>query len=323
MERKNKVFLVHLSSLKTKGLFSSTDKKEERAKEQERCCKAVLSWFGRRMGAFDIHYSLIGIFCEGKSVYMDKINMLIDRFDIGAVFIGHPDLPIHEKQLRANIFKINRRMGFVWDKSFLKQSIHNADVTQLKSYDESTGLSGYEAKLETDYVEYRFLVPPQYNEFEKSVIVAETCGQPVPMAAKEELIRMTSDVLHEEERKISRPHSREALKEEKVREHAARKESLHDVYGRRRESEREREREIPIEHEMPRDTLVQQQLPEQLPISSQQQPFSSQQVPISSQQVPISSQQQEWTQGNLPEPLEAKKASQLQEQQGTQRDVSV
>jgi hypothetical protein len=229
MERKNKVFLVHLSSLKTKGLFSSSDKKEERARDQERCCKAVLSWFGRRMGAFDIHYSLIGIFCEGKSVYMDKINMLIDRFDIGAVFIGHPDLPIHEKSLRANVFKMNRRMGFVWDKSFLKQSIHNSDVSLLKSYDESTGLSGYDAKLETDYVEYRFLVPPQYTDFEKSVIVAETCGQPVPMAAKEELIRKTSagDIgKHPEEgRKLSK---RDIIKEEKAREHHAKAASSGD-----------------------------------------------------------------------------------------------
>jgi hypothetical protein len=192
MERKNKVFLLHMSSLKTKGLFASSDKKEERARDQERCCKGVLSWFGRRMGAFDIHYSLIGIFSEGKSTYMDKINMLIDRFEIGAVFIGDPDIPIHTSNIRVNVFKMNRRMGFVWDKSFLKQSIHNADISQLKSYDESTGLSGYEAKLETDYVEYRFLVPPQYTDLEKSVIIAETCGQPVPIAAKEELIRKSS-----------------------------------------------------------------------------------------------------------------------------------
>lgn len=192
MERKNKVFLLHLCSLKPKGIFPSSEKKEGRATEQESYCKAALSWFGRRMGAFDIHYSLIGVFCENKNMYMDKIHMVIDRFDIGTVFLGNPDWVSHSSHIRANIFHVNRRMGFVWDKSFLKASIHNVDVSSLKSYDESTGLSGYEAKLETDYVEYRFLVPPQYTEFEKSVIIAETCGQPVPMAAKEELIRKTS-----------------------------------------------------------------------------------------------------------------------------------
>jgi len=112
---------------------------------------------------------------------------------------------------------MNRRMGFVWDKSFLKSSIHNADVSVLKSYDESTGHSGYDAKLETDYVEYRFLIPPQYTDFEKSVIIGETCGQPVPMAAKEELIRKTSaGELPQEGRKVSR---RDVLKEEKEKAH--------------------------------------------------------------------------------------------------------
>jgi hypothetical protein len=87
MERKNKVFLVHLSSLKTKKLFTSSDKKEDRAKEQEkyfpcigahhvsfsshsRCCKSVLAWFGRRMGTLvlstlsDFLFSLLIIPCS-------------------------------------------------------------------------------------------------------------------------------------------------------------------------------------------------------------------------------------------------------------------
>jgi len=215
-ERKNKVFLLHLSNLKTKGFWTSNEKKEERAKEQERCCKAVLAWFGRRMGAFDIHYALIGIFCESKAAYVDKINMLIDRFDITSVFVGNPNLAVSSGNLRANVFRMNRRMGFVWDKSFLKQSIHNADVSQIKSYDESTGLSGYEAKLETDYVEYRFLMTPQYTDFERAVITAETCGQPIPLEAHEQLIRKQSaEQLRRDEdelKKVSKPHSRDALK---------------------------------------------------------------------------------------------------------------
>jgi hypothetical protein len=79
--------------------------------------------------------------------------------------------------------------------------------------------------LETDYVEYRFLQSPQYTDFEKSVIVAETCGQPVPIAAKEELIRKASleHIQDPEElqqgKKVSRPHSRDAIKEEKHGHH--------------------------------------------------------------------------------------------------------
>jgi hypothetical protein len=67
--------------------------------------------FCSQLGAFDIHYSLIGIFCESKSAYMDKINMLIDRFDIGAVFTGDNDLKLESAHIRANVFKWNRRMG--------------------------------------------------------------------------------------------------------------------------------------------------------------------------------------------------------------------
>jgi hypothetical protein len=44
---------------------------------------------------------------------MDKIHMLIDRFDIGAVFIGDPELPVHTANIRANVFKMNRRMGML------------------------------------------------------------------------------------------------------------------------------------------------------------------------------------------------------------------
>jgi len=334
MERKNKVFLVHLSSLKTKKLFTSSDKKEDRAKERERRCKSVLAWFGRRMGAFDIHYSLIGIFCESKSAYMDKINMLIDRFDIGAVFTGDNDLKLESAHIRANVFKWNRRMGFVWDKSFLKQSIHNTDTSLLKSYNESTGLSGYEAQLDTDYVEYRFLVPPTYTDFERAVIIAETCGQPVPMAAKEELIRKTSAEPMIDEVPEERPIKGKHVKGE---ERTSRKGSLQDL----REKERAREELINAPIVQQSGFREQQPISQQSPLREPQSMQQSQQQPIAEQAVGegwektkqgeqqptarIDIQDRELPQVQiLPPPEERKKAQEEAEVQGgAQRDVSV
>jgi hypothetical protein len=44
-------------------------------------------------------------------------------------------------------------------------------------------------------VEYRFLSPQQYSEFERAVIIAETRGQPIPTEPieREEKVRRTSD----------------------------------------------------------------------------------------------------------------------------------
>jgi len=171
------MFILHLAVIKT-GWTSSTEKKQGTYEEKEKRMKAVLSWFGNRCGAFEIPYSLIGVYCKARSAFPDKINMLVDRFEIGTVFLGNPKDAFDSKILRANVFRINRRMGFVYDKTFLKQSIIGCDITQISSYEE--GISRYEAKLETDYVEYRFLKPQYYSEFDRAVIVAETRGQPVP-----------------------------------------------------------------------------------------------------------------------------------------------
>lgn len=73
--------------------------------------KCVLSYFGRRCGAFEIPFSLIGIYCKARSAIADKINMLIDKLDIGAVFLGNPKDTFDSKILRANVFRINRKMG--------------------------------------------------------------------------------------------------------------------------------------------------------------------------------------------------------------------
>jgi hypothetical protein len=191
-------------------------------------------------------------------------------------------------------------------------------------------------------VEYRFLVPPTYTDFERAVIIAETCGQPVPMAAKEELIRKTSvePLLHD----VPEERPREKGKHVKGEERTSRKESLQDL----REKERARE-------ELINAPIVQQsgfQQPQWSQPSQFREPQSMQQAPLrepqslpQSQQAPISEPVGEgWEQTKqeqptaridikdrelpqvqiLPPPEERKKAQEEMEvQRSAQRDVSV
>jgi hypothetical protein len=204
----NKMYLLHLSSLKA-GFFTSTDKKEETAKTEEKCCKTILSWYGRRCWAYGITFNQIGIFCEkdSKSSYNDKLSMIIDRFEIGGIFVGNPkmDLP---SRLRANVFRINRRMGTLPDKYYLKELIHAAEISNLKSFDESSGISGLEAKIDNDFVEYRFVDEPQISDQERTYIVAEINGEPTPRTQTlDEILPLTTNTekMNEEENVEDKP----------------------------------------------------------------------------------------------------------------------
>jgi hypothetical protein len=177
-DKKNKLYLLHLSNLHS-GLFTSNEKKEERSKDQESCTKSILTYFGKRLIAYDIPFHLIGAFCETKSHYSEKIASLTDRFLIGGIFIGTQKITI-PSNLKSNVFRINRRMGFLPDKSYLKDIIHNTDCSYLKSLDETTGLVGYESKLDSDFLEYRFVQEPVFEYLEKEIIVAEMNGEQRP-----------------------------------------------------------------------------------------------------------------------------------------------
>jgi len=126
--------------------------------------------------------------------------MLVDSFDIGGIFVGTHKINI-PSTLRANVFRINRRMGFLPDKSFLKELLHS-EGGNLVSYDEQldhkqTGLKGYEAKVDTDFVEYRFLKEPYFDAHEKEATVAEIYGE--TMRAKAKTSQIKKDVhLHED-----------------------------------------------------------------------------------------------------------------------------
>jgi hypothetical protein len=182
-DKKNKLYILHLSNLHS-GLFTSNEKKEERSKDQETCTKSILSYFGKRLVAYDIPFHLVGAFCETKSGYSEKIASLVDRFLIGGIFIGTQEITI-PSNLKSNVFRINRRIGFLPDKMYLKEIIHNTDCSNLKSLDETTGLSGFESKLESDFLEYRFVTEPQFEYLEKETIISEINGEPRPKFKKE------------------------------------------------------------------------------------------------------------------------------------------
>jgi len=71
-------------------------------------------------------------------------------------------------------------MGTLPDRSYLKELIHSCDYSNLKSFDETTGISGFEAKLDNDFVEYRFILEPAITDQEKSFTIAEINGEPTP-----------------------------------------------------------------------------------------------------------------------------------------------
>jgi hypothetical protein len=177
-EKRNKLYLVHFSNLHS-GIFTSNEKKEEKSKGRESHTKSILSYFGKRLIAYDIPFHLIGLFCESKSAYSDKIAFLVDRFEIGGIFVGTHKITI-PSNLRANVFRINRRMGFLPDKLYLKEIIRTTDASNLKSLDETTGLVNVEAKLETDFLEYRFVNEPQFGPLERETVIAEINGEQRP-----------------------------------------------------------------------------------------------------------------------------------------------
>ena len=70
-----------MSNIK-QNYFTGKEKKQENLSKQERCCKAVLSYYGKRAEVFEIPYMLIGCYCNDRSEYESKISFLVDRFEI-------------------------------------------------------------------------------------------------------------------------------------------------------------------------------------------------------------------------------------------------
>jgi hypothetical protein len=103
---------------------------------------------------------------------------LVDRFEITTVFSGSKKLNL--TNLRVNIFYINRTMGYIQDKSYLKDRIHHEDSTNLKSFNDISNRTGYKIKLETDSVEYRFINPLVLKDQERSTIIREIIGNVYP-----------------------------------------------------------------------------------------------------------------------------------------------
>jgi len=261
-EKKNVMYLVHLSNLKS-GFFTSTEKKEEQAKAQERSCKSVLAWFGRRCCAYGIPFTQIGVFSDSKSSYVDKINMLVNRFEIGAIFVGTLKVTI-PMNFRSNVFRINRRMGTLPDKTYLKEIIHGCDFSNLKSFDETTGISSYEAKLETDFVQYRFVVDPQITENEKALIVTEIYGeppktQPTYESPREDIIETDRK---EPQRTLQSPRKKSP---HKSHEQAGKDESWKHEEGREVRKEHRKSEEMPKKEKartLPESTLRGEAFPE-------------------------------------------------------------
>jgi hypothetical protein len=183
--KKNRLYLVHFSNLRA-GYFTSKEKKEDICKDLERQCKGVLAWFGKRAAASDVPYNMIGVFCE-KSSYQDKLAMLVDSFDIGGIFVGPQKFAI-PTNLPANVFRVNRRMGFLPDKAYLKELLNSegGSLRPMMSVDEEhpSALKTYEARIETDYVEYRFEQEPYFDQHEKEATVAEIYGETMRAKAR-------------------------------------------------------------------------------------------------------------------------------------------
>jgi len=169
--------------------------------------------------------------------------MLVNRFEIGAIFVGTPKITI-PTNFRSNVFRINRRMGTLPDKTYLKEIIHGCDYSNLKSFDETTGINSYEAKLETDFVQYRFVVDPQITENEKSQIVTEINGEPPKSQPSYESLVREQDFMEdrkEPQRTIPSPRK----KSHKSHEHAGKDESWKHEEGREVRKEHRKSEEVP------------------------------------------------------------------------------
>jgi len=176
-QRGDTCFILHLNSLKS-NIFTSAANLEDNCLAQERCCKAVLSYFGKRAGSFEVPYVLLGCYCSNRSEYPDKIAALVERFEISAIFIGtlKINLPV---TLNCNIFHINRIMGALPDQVYLKESIHREDSSNLVPC-ENRGKTDYKAKLETEFIVYRFRDFPKITEHEREMFKQQIIGSISP-----------------------------------------------------------------------------------------------------------------------------------------------
>lgn len=165
--------------------MKKNSKKQEDAEKQEKCCKTVLSYYGKLAESFDISYQLIGCYCNDRSEYESKIAFLADSLEISGIFVGtlKINLPLN---FRANLFHINRRMGSLPDKAYLKENIHNTDISWLKSSEEMMHKDkvGYKTLLETDFVQYSFTEGhPGLTDEEKarfrSAVIGDECYRPI------------------------------------------------------------------------------------------------------------------------------------------------
>jgi len=120
--------------------------------------KSVLTYFGRRAAAFGIeNFRMVGAFSE-KDYFDMKIKDLVERFEIGTIILGSPKISLsYSTTFKCNVFRINRPIGFLPDKIFLKNSIKKEKFTNLKSVDETSCVLSLEDKLEADFIEFHFV----------------------------------------------------------------------------------------------------------------------------------------------------------------------
>jgi hypothetical protein len=175
----NKLFIVHMSNIK-QNYWGGKGKSQENLNKQEKCCKCVLSYYGKRAEVFEIPYMLIGCYCNDRNEYESKISFLVNRFEITGIFLGN--LKFHlPLDIRANVFHVNRVMGFIPDSAYLKDTIHGEDISNFKSLDETRGRDGgLKTKVGSDFMEYRWLEQPRFTEVEKALLQNEILGVGYP-----------------------------------------------------------------------------------------------------------------------------------------------
>jgi hypothetical protein len=176
----NKLFIVHLSNIKGGSWGSKDKKKQENFQKQEKCCKCVLSYYGKRAEVFEIPYMLIGCYCNDRNEYENKIAFLVNRFEITGIFLGNLKFRLPD-DIRANVFHVNRVMGFIPDSAYLKDTIHSEDISGFKSIDETRGREGgFKTKVGSDFMEYRWMEQPKFTTVEKALLENEILGVGYP-----------------------------------------------------------------------------------------------------------------------------------------------
>jgi len=138
-----------------------------------------LSYYGKRAEAFELHYTLLGAFAE-KDNFVDKIRCLIERFEVGTLYVGNTSRLPADLPLKSNVYRINRATGYRPDHIYLQQSIQKEDISKIQEFFDEKFPTDFELswddKTVADFIFYRYTDTLDLSESERAAIVSEILG---------------------------------------------------------------------------------------------------------------------------------------------------